>query len=173
MMYPTKGKLPLVEHPVTNAPGSSEASATKAREENRSFCCDYYKGSIIVAIFYLAKTSGVIGILFYFLCDEGMREHRDNIYGALAVMVTSVIFNLLMLYGAMKRLPAFLSPWLMLENCTIVFIIALMIIYIHAIAVSVGLLALAILRICCASVVWKYRHQLMAQPPKSEGNAQA
>ncbi|XP_063610772.1 lysosomal-associated transmembrane protein 4B-like isoform X2 [Penaeus indicus] len=173
MDYPTKEKLQLVEHSVTPAPGSSEASAEKPEEANSCcFCCSYRTGSISIAIFHLVMYLSYLGLLISVLCSRGARDVGAMFFVALSVMTISIVFISLMLHGVVKRRHQYLLAWAVWEGFIIGFETVCLVIF------SIGGIGLVgfivpVFRGCCVFVVLQYRGQLMAQPPKSEGNAQA
>ncbi|XP_063593548.1 lysosomal-associated transmembrane protein 4B-like [Penaeus indicus] len=175
MDYPTKEKLRLAEHSVTPAPGSSEASAEKPEEANNCcFCCSYRTGSISIAIFYLVVHLSFLGFGIVALCSEGVRNVGAMVFVALSVLTVSIVLISLMLLGAVKRRHQYLLPWAVWEGFNIgLETVGLAIsLFGFGVIALVGFIFLA-LRGCCVFVVLQYRGQLMAQPPKSEGNAQA
>ncbi|XP_063591087.1 uncharacterized protein LOC134768283 [Penaeus indicus] len=175
MDYPTKEKLHLVEHSVTPAPGSSEASAEKPEEANNCcFCCSYRAGSISIAIFYLVVHLCALGFVIDVLCSVGVRNIGAFGIVTLSMMTISVVLISLMLYGAVKRRHQYLLAWSVWERLNIGLGTASVVISLFFLGAFglVGFIFIG-LRILCLYVVLQYRGQLMAQPPKSEGNAQA
>ncbi|XP_037798266.1 uncharacterized protein LOC119593405 [Penaeus monodon] len=175
MEYPTKDKLALAEHPVTPAPGSSEASAAQPGEEEYCCsCCSYRTGSITVAILYLVGALSFLGVVIGILCSADVRDIGAVIFVLLGVLTVSIIFISLMFYGVVKRRPHFLLPWAIWEGFNIGVGVAGLVVSLFTVGVTAlaGLVILSI-RCYCLFVVQVYRGQLIAQLSKSEVNAQA
>ncbi|XP_063613881.1 lysosomal-associated transmembrane protein 4B-like isoform X1 [Penaeus indicus] len=175
MDYPTKEKLQLAEHSVTPAPGSSEASAEKPEEANSCcFCCSYRAGSISIAIFYLVVHLSFLGLAITVFCSVGVRNIGATGFATLSVTTISIVLISLMLYGAVKRRHQYLLAWAVWEGLNIGLGTAGLVISLFGLGAIglVGFIAIG-LRILFLYIVLQYRGQLMAQPPKSEGNAQA
>ncbi|XP_047471637.1 lysosomal-associated transmembrane protein 4B-like isoform X1 [Penaeus chinensis] len=161
MDYPTKEKLQLAEHAVPPAPGSSEASAEKPEEERTCcFCCSYRAGSITVAIFYLLVSLTVLGLAIGVLCSADVRHIGATFFVGLGVLIISIVLISLMLYGAVKRRPQYLLPWVVWEGLNIGFGSAGLVISLFSIG-AVGLVGLIFfaLRGFCLYVVLQYRSQ--------------
>ncbi|XP_037798256.1 uncharacterized protein LOC119593396 [Penaeus monodon] len=175
MEYPTKDKLAMAEHPVTPAPGSSEASAAQpGEEENCCFCCSFRTGSITVAILYLVGALSFLAVAIGILCSESVKDIGVVVYVVLGVLTVSIIFLSLMLYGVLKRRPHFLLPWAIWEGfCVGVEATGLAIALFTVGVTALAGLTMLLIRVYCLFVVLKYRGQLKAQPPRSEVNAQA